>query len=56
MKNPWDIPINSRTVWVGIAAIGIAIFRVTFPEYELDPFTTGLILFGVATIYNRASK
>lgn len=55
MKNLWDIPFNSRTVWTGIASIGLGIAKLIWPEIEIHSDPEQLILFGTGLIYLRGS-
>lgn len=56
MRTPWDIPVESRSVWTGIAAIALGLSKLFFPELEIDANPTYLILFGVGLVYVRAAK
>ena len=56
MKTPWDIPLNSRTVLTGIAAIVLGVAKLVMPELKIEAAPEQLILFGAGLVYLRGAK
>lgn len=55
MRNIFDIPYESRTVWVCLIGVAMGVAD-TLGYVELDPFSTFLILAGLAGAYQRAKQ
>ena len=56
MRTLWDIPLSSRTVLTGIAAIALGLAKLIVPELGIEAAPEQLILFGAGLVYLRAAK